>query len=119
MTEILRRCFAVDLVDQPEMIARYRAWHSPGGPPAAVARAIRADGVRDLQIWIVADRLFMIMEQDAEKASDALGEAARDTADPEVAAWDALMRTFQRPLPFAPETTWVEMERIYTLAEQP
>jgi L-rhamnose mutarotase len=29
------------------------------------------------------------------------------------------MRTFQRPLPFAPEQTWVEMEKIYALSEQP
>lgn len=118
MTEIVRRCFAVDLVDEPEMIARYREWHAPGGPPAAVTEAIRADGVRDLQIWLVGDRLFMMMEQDAGLAADPQGKAARDAANPEVQAWDALMRTFQRPLPFALDTTWVEMERIYALSEQ-
>ncbi|TDW64352.1 L-rhamnose mutarotase [Novosphingobium sp. PhB55] len=119
MSQFVRRCFAVDLVDEPEMIARYRAWHAPGGPPAAVTEAIRADGVRDLQIWLVGDRMFMTMEQDAATAADAEGKAARDAANPEVQAWDALMRTFQRPLPFAPDRTWAEMERIYALSEQP
>lgn len=119
MSEIVRRCFVVDLVDEPEMIARYRAWHAPGGPPPAVTAAIRADGVSDLQIWQVGDRMVMVMEQDAALAADAEGKTARDAANPEVQAWDALMRTFQRPLPFAPDTTWVEMERIYALSEQP
>lgn len=118
MSEIVRRCFAVDLQNDPEMIAHYRRWHAPGGPPAAVTEAIRADGVRDLQIWLVGDRMFMVMEQDAGMAADAEGKAARDTANPEVQAWDALMRTFQRPLPFASDTTWVEMEQIYALSEQ-
>ncbi|GAM05115.1 MULTISPECIES: L-rhamnose mutarotase [Novosphingobium] len=118
MTAITRRCFAVDLIDEPEMIARYRAWHAPGGPPAAVTQAIRNDGVRDLQIWQVADRMFMIMEQDAALARDDAGKAARDAANPDVQAWNALMAQFQRALPSAPDRTWVEMERIYALAEQ-
>ncbi len=113
MGRIIRRCFAVDLVDDPASIARYRAWHEPGGPPPAVTAAIRADGVRDLQIWMVGDRMFMIMEQDEALAADEAGKAARDAANPDVVAWDRLMREFQRPLPFAPDRTWVEMERIY------
>lgn len=119
MGEIIRRCFAVDLVDEPDSIARYRAWHRPGGPPEAVTAAIRADGVTDLQIWMIGDRMFMILEQDSALAVDGATKAARDAANPDVRAWDALMRTFQRPLPFAPDTSWVEMERIYTLNEQP
>ncbi|TYC90452.1 L-rhamnose mutarotase [Novosphingobium sp. BW1] len=119
MSHITRRCFAVDLVDEPELIARYRAWHAPGGPPAAVTQAIRDDGVRDLQIWLVADRMFMIMEQDAAQAQDDAGKAARDAANPDVQAWNALMARFQRSLPAASDRTWVEMERIYALDEQP
>lgn len=115
---IIRRCFAVDLVDDPESIARYRDWHRPGGPPQAVTDAIRADGVRDLQIWMVGDRMFMIMEQDEALAADAAGKAARDAANPDVVAWVRLMRGFQKALPFAPDQTWVEMERIYALEEQ-
>lgn len=118
MPSIVRRCFAVDLVDDPESIARYREWHKPGGPPQAVTDAIRADGVRDLQIWMVGDRMVMIMEQDEVTAADEAGKAARDATNPEVQAWDRLMRGLQRPLPFAPDRTWVEMERIYDLGEQ-
>ena len=117
MAAVIRRCFAVDLHDDPESMARYRAWHAAGAPPAAVNAAIRADGVHELEIWQVDDRLFMIMTQDA--GHDPAAKAERDAANADVQAWDALMRTFQRPLPFAPDQTWVEMERIYALSEQP
>lgn len=115
----LRRCFAVDLHDDPERIALYRKWHASGGPPAAVTAAIRADGVESLQIWLAGNRMFMIMEQDADTAADKEAKRSRDEANADVMAWDALMRTFQKSLPFAPDRTWVEMERIYALSEQP
>lgn len=117
MSKTVRRCFAVDLYDDPVLIERYRAWHAVGGPPAAVTQAIRADDVRELQIWLVGDRMFMILEQGDQY--DIQAKAARDEANPDVQAWDALMRTFQKSLPFAPGQTWVEMERIYALSEQP
>jgi L-rhamnose mutarotase len=117
MSKTIRRCFAVDLYDDPALSARYRAWHEAGAPPAAVTEAIRADGVGELEIWLVGDRMFMILEQGA--PYDPQAKAARDATNPDVLAWDALMRTFQKSLPFATGQTWVEMERIYALSEQP
>ncbi|MEG3181142.1 L-rhamnose mutarotase [Sphingomonas sp. LT1P40] len=116
---LVRRCFAVDLHGDPERIAAYRKWHEPGGPPAAVNAAIRADGVESLEIWWVGDRLFMVMEQNSDAAPDPTAKQTRDAANPDVAAWDALMAGFQKSLPFASDQTWVEMERIYALSEQP
>ena len=113
----VRRCFAVDLVNDPDMIARYEAWHAAGGPPAAITAAIRADDVRELEIWRVGNRMFMILEQGP--GYDPEAKAAQDAANPDVQAWDALMRTFQKPLPVAPDQTWTEMRRIYALSEQP
>ena len=113
----VRRCFAVDLVNDPDMIARYEAWHAAGGPPAAITAAIRADDVRELEIWRVGNRMFMILEQGP--GYDPEAKAAQDAANPDVQAWDALMRTFQKPLPFAPDQTWTELRRIYALSEQP
>lgn len=114
----VRRCFAVDLHDDPARVAAYRRWHEPAGPPAAVSAAIRADGVESLEIWWAGDRLFMIMAQDPARIPDPETKRTRDTADPEVAAWDALMASFQKPLRFAPDQTWLELERIYSLDEQ-
>lgn len=115
---LVRRCFAVDLHDDPERIAAYRKWHEPGGPPAAVSAAIRADGVETLEIWWAGDRLFMLMEQDPDRAPDPATKRARDAANPDVAAWDALMATFQKSLPFAPDESWVELTQIYSLDDQ-
>jgi L-rhamnose mutarotase len=112
----MRKVFAVDL--HAEGIERYKAWHKAGGPPAAVTDAIRADDIRDLEIWLVGDRMMLIMEQGPD--FDPAAKAERDASNPDVEAWDALMRTFQKPLPFGPEgSTWLEMERIYSLSEQP
>lgn len=46
-----RHCLLLDLVDDPELIAEYRQWHAPGGPPAAVTRSIREARILDMQIW--------------------------------------------------------------------
>ncbi len=111
-----RKVFAVDI--HADGIERYKAWHAAGAPPAAVTAAIRADGIRELEIYLVGDRMVLIMEQGDD--FDPMAKAARDAANPDVKAWDALMRTFQKPLPFGPKgSTWLEMTRIYTLSEQP
>lgn len=113
-----RHVLVLDLHDDPEAIAAYRHWHRPGGPPAAVTRAIRADGIAALEIWQVGDRLVMVMETTPD--FDPAAKAARDALDPEVRAWETLMDRFQRRLAFAAEgQKWVAAEQIYTLDDQP
>ncbi|PRX11303.1 UNVERIFIED_ORG: L-rhamnose mutarotase [Martelella mediterranea] len=114
----VRKCFAVDLHDDPELIERYKEFHKPGGPPKAVTDAIRGDDIRALEIYLVGNRMFMIMEQGDN--FDAEAKAASDAENSDVTAWDEMMKsTYQKRLPFAPEgTTWIEMERIYSLDEQ-
>lgn len=113
-----RHCLFLDLVDDAELIAEYRRWHAPGGPPPAVIRAIRAAGVADMQIWQAGDRLVMVME--TTETFDPAAKAAADAADPEVQAWEAMMDRFQKRLAFAPAgVKWVEAEQIFSLADQP
>lgn len=113
-----RLCFAVDLRDDPGAIAAYRSWHAPGGPPAAINASIRAAGIQALEIYLTGDRLFMIMEVDQTFSAEA--KAAADAADPEVQAWEALMWTFQKALPWgAPGEKWVACEPIFDLSQQP
>jgi L-rhamnose mutarotase len=113
-----RHVLVLDLQDDPDAIAAYRHWHRPGGPPAAVTRAIRGDGIASLEIWHVGDRLVMLMETTPD--FDPAAKAVRDAVDPEIQAWETLMDRFQRRLPFAAEgQKWVAAEQIYTLADQP
>jgi len=117
--ERLRRfCFALDLDENPELIERYKWWHRPGGPPAAVNRSLRAADIRELEIWLCGSRLFMILE--AGPNYDPAAKAARDAQDPDVLAWEQLMWEFQKPLPGArPGEKWITAERIYALSDQP
>jgi len=107
-----RRCFALDLVDDPELIAEYERLHGPGAVWPAVTDYIRASGIEAMEIWRSGDRLFMIAEvaQDYPRQVD---------PTPEVERWEELMWRFQRPLPHAAEgEKWVPMTRIYSLDEQ-
>lgn len=113
-----RHCLFLDLVDDAKLIAEYRRWHAPGGPPAAVTRSIRDAGILDMEIWQAGDRLVMIME--TAPHFDPEAKARRDATDPDVRAWEFLMDRLQRRLSFAPEgVKWVAAERIYALGEQP
>jgi L-rhamnose mutarotase len=113
-----RFCYALDLKNDPELIARYREWHAPGGPPAAVTQSIRAAGIEVLEIYLTGNRLFLIMEVSEHFSAEA--RTAADADNPHVQAWEKLMWDFQQPLPGArPGEKWIEMERIFSLAEQP
>src|SRR5437764_15456409 len=91
-----RRCFALDLAGDAELIAEYERLHGPGAGWPAVIEHIRATGVEAMEIWRTGDRLFMI----AEVAED----YPRDVPLPaETKRWEELMWRFQRPLPHAAE----------------
>ena len=107
-----RRCFALDLIDEPALIEAYEARHAPGAAWPAVTAYIRAQGVEAMEIWRTGDRLFMITEVSE--------DYPRPIPVPEeVERWEALMWQFQRRLPHArPDEKWVEMRRIFTLSPQ-
>ena len=107
-----RRCFALDLRDDPGLIAEYERMHGPGAVWPAVIGHIRSTGVEVMEIWRSGDRLFMIAEvaEDYPRAREAPYETEQ---------WEQLMWRFQRPLPHAAEgEKWVPMDRIFSLDEQ-
>ena len=113
-----RFCFALDLKDDPALIEQYRRYHAPGGPPAAVTRALRASGIEVLEIYLCGNRWFMVMEGGAEFSLEAKVRA--DANDADVQRWEELMWHFQQRLPWSdPDQKWVPAEKIYDLAEQP
>jgi L-rhamnose mutarotase len=113
-----RHVLILDLKDDPELIARYEAYHRPGGVPEAVLSSIRDAGVAEMEIHRSGNRLVMLMETAA--AFDPEAKAAADAADPAVVAWEALMDAYQQRLPWAPaDVKWLEAERIFALSQHP
>ena len=109
---VARRCFALDLRDDPQLIAEYERRHGPGAVWPAVIEHIRATGVEAMEIWRTGDRLFMVVEvaDDYPRTVEAPAEVAR---------WEELMWRFQRPLPHAAEgEKWLPMTCIFSLEEQ-
>lgn len=112
------RILLLDLKDNPELIARYEAWHAAGAVPAAVIASIRAADIRSMEIYRTGNRLVMLM--DVGPSFDPVAKAAADAANLDVAAWEGLMSRFQKPLPWASEgEKWLEAKRIFALEEQP
>lgn len=108
--------YALDLKDDPALIAEYEHWHRPENIWPEIVASIRAAGIRDLEIFRAGNRLVMVMDVPDDFSPAA--KAAADAADPRVQAWEALMSKFQQRLPFAePGEKWVPMTRMFSLRE--
>ncbi len=104
--------FALDLADDPALIAEYEAHHRRVWPE--IERSLRDAGIDRLEIYRTGNRLFMVMEVAPSFSFEA--KSASDAANPKVQEWERLMWTYQRALPWAkPGEKWVLMDRIYEL----
>ncbi|MEK9613946.1 MAG: L-rhamnose mutarotase [Flavobacteriaceae bacterium] len=111
-TEYKKYCFALDLKEDPEIIAAYREHHQKVWPE--ILESIRNTGIEKLEIYQVANRLFMVMETHFDFSLAAKAES--DSKNPKVQQWETLMWNYQKALPFAkPHEKWVQMERIFKL----
>lgn len=109
-----RFCFALDLKDNPELINEYIKHHQNVWPE--ILESITDTGIIDMEIYNVGNRLFMIME--TEDHFDSAVKAEADQNNPKVQQWEALMGKYQKRLPFVNKgQKWVEMDRIFSLAE--
>jgi L-rhamnose mutarotase len=107
-----RICLALDLKNDPVLIAEYEAYHREIWPE--IRKSIVDSGIVNMEIYRIMDRLFMIMEVN-ETFSGAAKDAA-DAANPKVQEWEALMWKYQQALPVAkPGEKWVKMDKIFSL----
>ena len=107
-----RHCLALDLKDDPDLVAEYERHHREVWPE--ITRSIRESGIEDMEIYRIGNRLFMVMEVSEDFSFEAKAEA--DRTDPRVQEWEALMWRFQQPLPgVGPGEKWIRMERIFKL----
>jgi L-rhamnose mutarotase len=105
-------CFALDLKDDPILIEAYKAHHKKVWPE--VVQQIKGTGVQQMEIYLVSNRLFMIMETTPTFSLEAKQKEDRNNL--KVKQWEALMDTYQQALPMAkPNEKWVLMEQIFKL----
>jgi L-rhamnose mutarotase len=109
-----RYCLALDLKDDPELIAEYERYHQQVWPE--ILRSITLSGIEVLDIYRTGNRLFMIMETNDQFSAEEKAKA--DAANPKVQEWETLMWKFQQALPWAkPGEKWVMMKKIFSLPE--
>jgi L-rhamnose mutarotase len=102
----------VMLKDDAEIIRRYEEYHANCWPE--VAEGTLSCGIRRVFIYRYERSLFMFMETADD--FDMSRDMPRYMLNPKAKEWDKLMRTFQEPVPGAPNgSTWVLMKEIYAL----
>ena len=108
----MRYCLALDLKDDQNLIDEYEQYHQNVWPE--IIASIKNAGVTDLEIYRVANRLFMIMETDESFSFER--KNVMDNANPKVQEWEELMWKYQQALPVAkPGEKWILMNKIFDL----
>ncbi|MEO6851553.1 MAG: L-rhamnose mutarotase [Mucilaginibacter sp.] len=107
-----RYCLALDLKDDPALIAEYEAYHRDGWPE--IKKSILDSGITDMEIYRFDNHLFMIMDTDDTFSFER--KAAMDASNTKVQEWETLMWKFQQPLKNSkPGEKWVLMDKIFKL----
>ncbi len=107
-----RYCLALDLKDDPALIAEYEAWHAAVWPE--ILASIRDSGILGMEIYRWSNRLFMIMETADDFSFEK--KSAMDKANEKVNQWEELMWKYQQALPgTAPGEKWILMDKIFDL----
>ncbi|WP_217604642.1 L-rhamnose mutarotase [Chitinophaga sp. GbtcB8] len=107
-----RYCLALDLKNDPQLIAEYEKYHQEVWPE--IRQSISGSGIENMEIYRVMNRLFMIME--VNETFSAEKKAAADATNPKVQEWEALMWKYQQALPIAkPGEKWIVMDKIFSL----
>jgi L-rhamnose mutarotase len=110
----MRYCLALDLIDDPALIAEYELHHDHIWPE--IVQSIKSSGIELLDIYRTGNRLFMIMETNDQYSPEEKAKA--DAANPKVQEWETLMWKFQQALPWAkPGQKWIMMDKIFGLPE--
>ncbi len=111
----MRHCLALDLKDDPALIAQYEAHHRAVWPE--VLAHLRDHGVRELEIFRLGTRMVMVMDTD-DAVFDAARMAAAESGDPRLQAWEELMWKFQAATPWTPDgAKWTPMQCLFRLTD--
>lgn len=109
-----RYCQSLELKNDPKLIEEYKFWHKKENRWPEIPKGIREVGILDMEIYILGNRLFMIVETsldfDWNSAFSTLAKLNRQ------AEWEEFMAKFQLTKPGATSSEkWTLMEQIFNL----
>ena len=107
-----RVCLTLDLINNPELIAEYKEYHSPEHHWAEIMQGVKQSGVTLMDIYLIDNRMFMICEVPAELDFDICWDEMGTY--PRQDEWGELMKKFQQAIP-GHNLEWVKMERVFTM----
>lgn len=113
---VKRYCRTMDLKDNPKLIAEYVKRHSRNEAWPEIRAGIREVGILEMEIYILGNRLFMIVETPLDFDWDSAME--RLATLPRQQEWEDFMAIFQdcKEGDTAAEK-WKMMERMFYLYE--
>jgi L-rhamnose mutarotase len=111
-----RYCKTLRLQNDAHLISEYKKLHAAGEAWPEITQGMREVGILDMEIYLLGDQLFMIMDTvpdfDHDYAMQLLATKPRQTE------WEATVGRFQRTSAGATANEkWQLMERIYKLDE--
>jgi len=112
--EYKRFCKALKLEDDPQLIEQYKKVHAPGAAWPEITKGMREVGIVDMEIYLLGNQLFMIMDTVSDFDHDEAMKAL--AAKPRQAEWEAYVSQFQKSSAEASaDEKWQLMERIYKM----
>ena len=113
--QMKRYCLALDLKDDPDLIADYENYHKNVWPE--IIESIKDSGIVSMNIYRTGNRLFMIIETNESFSFE--NKSTADASNSKVQEWENLMWKFQQPLQRAkPGEKWILMDKIFSLPEE-
>jgi L-rhamnose mutarotase len=107
-----RHCLTLDLKNDPDLIQEYIKFHENVWPE--IQNSIKKSGIINLEIYNLGNRLFMIIEAEADFSFEK--KSKLDAENTKVQEWEKLMWKFQQALPESkPGEKWILMNKIFEL----
>ncbi len=113
---VKRYCRMLELVNDPELIAKYRECHSRAKVWPEILEGIRKVGILEMEIYILGNHLFMIVDTPLDFDWDAAMEKLASL--PRQQEWEDYVAMFQDCKEHATsDQKWQMMERMFYLYE--
>ena len=111
-----RFCQTMDLKNDPELIAKYKEAHDRYHSWPEIREGIKAVGILEMEIYILDNHLFMIVETPVDFDWDSA--MAKLATLPRQAEWEDYVAMFQQCKPGSTsDEKWQMMERMFYLYE--